>query len=73
MNNVTKTPGVWGKKEGTVRGKTEEERGEEHSRWAGPGNKVAPFQGLLWLQFLMYCKQSKIGSREGPGLGTRLE
>lgn len=72
MNNVTKTPGVWEEKEGMVRGKTGEEREEDHSRWLGPGNKVAPFPDLLWLQFLMCCKRSQTGAGEGPGLGTRL-
>ena len=72
MNNVTKTPGVWGEKEGMVRGKTGEEREEDHSRWLGPGKKVAPFPDLPWPQFLMYCKRSKTGAREGPVLGMRL-
>ena len=74
MNNVTKTPGVWGEKEDRVRGKMEEERREEHSRWVGPGNKVASFPGLPWVQFLMYCKRSKTGAKEGQGLrlGTML-
>ena len=63
MNNVTKTPGVWGEKEGTVRGKTGEEREEDHSRWLGPGNKVAPFPDLTWLQFFVVLQVIKNWSR----------